>query len=434
MGLNVSVNTFLRGQIELFIERGYRPAAIQGQPGFFLLTDTEVKLFEEPTSFLYDQFVTAGSSRSTHTWEKAAYGLKTWFQYCQALERDWRSATSVDRTDFRDDFEGSVSPHTGELYGPKGIRDTMVVVRQFYAYAARKRWYFGDIGNDSDIFDDNETGNVRIDDDALAHTRTARTRLRDRELPKVGRNQKIRSLRIDDLRALLNYAGPQASQRNGDMRNCRDRLIFDIGVYVGLRVAEITGLTTLQFLNLNPNPATPYVDLALTIVGKGNVTRQVAIPTWLVLDAIEYINTERAQALARRKKASRGFPIQLFLGNLNSNRGEGIPITRGAIQKMVERACLALGLVDIDEKTNFETEEKYLQKVARYSVHDLRHTYAVYTYHIEVKNGNAEPWKKIQAQLGHARLKTTINTYLSHVNVFSAQPGLFSLHRSLGIA
>jgi integrase len=432
--LEVSVNTFLNGQIELFIERGYRPKAIKGQPGLFLLTDKEAKLFEEPTGFLYDQFVNAGSSPSVHTWEKAAYGLKTWFQYCQALKKDWRSVTSIDRTDFRDDFEASISPHTGELYGPKGIRDTMVVVRQFYAYAARKRWYFGDIGTGDDVFDDIETGNRGADEDALAHTRTARTRLRDRELPKVSRNQKIRCLRIDDLRALLNYVGPQATRRKGDMRNCRDRLIVDIGVYVGLRVREMARLTTLQFLNLNPDPAAPYVDLELTIVGKGDVVRQVAVPTWLVLDAIEYIDTERKQALANRKKSSRGIPTQLFLGHLNSNNGEGVPITRGAIQKMVERACLAIGLVDTEEKTDPDTGEKYLQKVARYSIHDLRHTYAVYTYHIEVKNKNLEPWKKIQAQLGHARLKTTINTYLAHVQIFSSQPGLFSLHRSLGLA
>lgn len=428
------MNTFLHGQIELFIERGYRPTAVKGQPGFFLLTDEDVKLFEEPTSFLYEHFVNAGSSPSTHTWGKAAYCLKTWFQYCQALGKDWRSATSVDRTDFRDDFESAISPHTGELYGPKGIRDTMVVVRDFYAFAARKRWYFGDIGTGSDVFNDIGTSNPRTDEDALAHTRIAKSRLRDRELPKVGRNQKIRCLRIDDLRALLNYVGPQATRRNGDMRNCRDRLIFDIGVYVGLRVAEIASLTTLQFLNLNPDPAKPYVSFELTICGKGNVVRQVAIPAWLVLDALEYIHTEREQALANRKKTHRGIPTQLLLGNLNSNNGQGVPITRGAIQKMVERACLAIGLVDTDEKTDIDTGEKYLQKVARYSIHDLRHTYAVYTYHIAVKDGISEPWKKIQAQLGHARLKTTINTYLAHVQIFNSQPGLFSLHRSLGLA
>jgi len=57
-------------------------------------------------------------------------------------------------------------------------------------------------------------------------------------------------------------------------------------------------------------------------------------------------------------------------------------------------------------------------KKAMHCVHDLRHTYAVLTYHAEVMNGNVEPWKKIQAQLGHKSLQTTIDTYLRYVSVF----------------
>lgn len=427
------MNSFFDSEVVLFIERGYRPTAIIGQPGLFLLRSTKVELFEEPTAFLYDRFVTAGVSPSAHTWHKAAFGLKTWFQYCQAKGKNWQAVTSIDRTDFRDDFTSAISPHTGETYGPKGIRDTMVVVREFYSYAAKKGWYFGDLG---EYWDTQEVGarNRPSKTDALIHTRVAKARKRDAELPKVGRSQKIRALRLDDLRTLFNYAGPQATLREGDMRNCRDRLICDIGFFVGLRVAEIAALTTLQFLNLTPDINAPYTSQILTIVGKGNVTRQVEIPNWLVLDACEYINTERAAALARSKKPSKVKPTKLLLGHLNSNNGEGRPITRGAIQKLIERACLASGLVDVDEKINPETGEVYLQRVARYSVHDLRHSYAVYTYHIEVKKGVAEPWKKIQAQLGHASLQTTIDTYLAHVSIFSDKPALFNLRRTLGIA
>lgn len=309
----------------------------------------------------------------------------------------------------------------------------MVAVRDFYVYCSKAGWYFGDIGG---YWDDSSPDQPMrpAKSDALVHTRVSKSRKIDRTLPKVAKNQKIRALRLDDLRALMNCVGPQALGRKGDMRNCRDRLICDIGFFVGLRVHEIVKLTTLQFLSLSPDKSKPYVSEELTIVGKGGKVRQVEIPTWLVLDAIEYISTERAAALANRKLSTRNPPTQIFLGHVNANNGAGRPITIAAVQKMIERACLVTGLTAVEKKTDPETGEEFLQTVARYSVHDLRHSYAVYHYHIEKNKGNAEPWKKIQAQLGHATLQLTIDTYLAHVSIFSDAPALFNIRRSLGIS
>lgn len=426
------VDTFLDSEIEIFIEPGERPNTTQGQPCLFLNLPTKFILFEEASSFLHDEYVKVGASPSRHTWSKAAYCLKTWLQYCQAIKKDWRSVSSIDRTDFRDALYEAVSPHTGEVYGPKGIWDTMVVVRRFYAYSAKKQWYFGDIGEGWDSKAQNGSESATSRDDATS-TRIGKRKQRDKDLPKVPRNQKRRSFKINDLHAFYDYCGPQASNRNGDVRNSRDRLIIDIGAFVGLRVHEIVNLTTLQFLNLNPDPSAPYVSQQITIKGKGKVVRDVTIPNWLVFDVLEYINTERKIALANCKQRFRNVPIQLLLGHVGARNGEGRPISANAIQKMVERACLAIGLVDIEQKINVDTGDTYQIKVARYSVHDLRHTYAVITYHLERKNGNAEPWKVIQTQLGHSKMETTINVYLASVELFNEHRGLYSLHRSMGM-
>jgi integrase len=428
------VDTFLDSEIEIFIEPGERPNTTKGQPCLFLNLLTRFILFEEASSFLLDEYVKAGASRSMHTWSKAAYCLRTWLQYCQAIRKDWRSVSSIDRTDFRDALYEAISPHTGEVYGTKGIWDTMVVVRRFYAYSAKKQWYFGDIAEEWTSKADGESENSFSRGGYTSTSiRIGKRKFRDKDLPKVARNQKRRSFRVDDLHAFNNYCGPQATNRNGDVRNCRDRLIVDIGVFVGLRVQEIVNLTTLQFLNLNPDPSAPYVSQRITIKGKGEVVREVTIPNWLVFDVLEYINTERKSALANCKQRFRNVPIQLLVGHVGARNGEGRPISVNAIQKMMERACLAIGLVDTEQKINADTGDAYLLKVARYSVHDLRHTYAVFTYHLEVKNGNAEPWKVIQIQLGHSKLETTINNYLACVEVFSEHRGLYSLHRSMGM-
>jgi integrase len=114
-------------------------------------------------------------------------------------------------------------------------------------------------------------------------------------------------------------------------------------------------------------------------------------------------------------------------------KNAGKPISNGAIQKMFREACFALGMVEIVEKTNPENGNTSQASIPLHSMHDLRHTYAVLTYHAERANGNAEPWKKIQAQLGHSHLQTTIDTYLSHVDIFTDQPGLLDVRRMIGL-
>ena len=68
----------------------------------------------------------------------------------------------------------------------------------------------------------------------------------------------------------------------------------------------------------------------------------------------------------------------------------------------------------------------------RYRVHDLRHTYAVWTYHIRTSLGDNEPWKWIQSQLGHSTLDTTINTYLKHVSILDRRSNFVDLRKVMG--
>lgn len=92
-----------------------------------------------------------------------------------------------------------------------------------------------------------------------------------------------------------------------------------------------------------------------------------------------------------------------------------------------------MGILETVQKEVPLTGKRLLSQVPKHSVHDLRHTYAVLTYHAERANGNAEPWKKIQAQLGHAHLQTTVDIYLSHVEIFTDQPGLLDVRGMLGL-
>jgi len=421
-------NTFLNSEISLFIHDDEHPELKKGCPALFLESRGELSLFEEPTRFLRTHFVQCGATPSPHTWHTASYGLKSWFQFLQALERDWQSASEQDRLDFRDIYLQSISPKTGKPYGASGVSRSMSIVRTFYEDCARRGVYHGDISCSTFA----EERKIPLDRDEFADIRLPSRKVKDRALPKVRPGVKIHPFTPGELKSLLNYLGPQASDLDHDQRSARNRLACDLGWAVGLRVDEINALTTLQFMTLVPDGTELFTGMPLTILGKGKKTRQVIIPAWLVIDVLAYIECERAKAIKARKTRDTRPTNRLFVG-LESSRDAGMPITNAALQKMIREACLALRLVTVIEKTVPETGERYLYKTPRHSMHDLRHTYAVLTYHAERLNGNPEPWKKIQAQLGHSRLQTTINIYLAHVEIFTDLPGLLDARKMLGL-
>ena len=420
---------FRAADIVLFINPIQSLGLKAGAPALFLEWNDRVVLFEAPTIFLAERYVRSGAQQSPHTWAKAAYALKSWFQYLQAVDKDWQDASEEDRISYREAFLSAISPKTGHLYGVAGIRDNMTVIREFHKFCSTKDSYFGDIGKSQKI-----EFRTPIDRDFLAHIQSSpRSANRDYALPKVRPAMKLHPIMATDLKGLLNHVGPQAAHRDGDLRPARDRLIFDLGWAVGLRLDEINRLTTLQFLSLVPDVSSPFTNLPVTIYhGKGKKTRQVGIPTWLVMDLLAYIVGERAVSLRACKSVARSKPINLLLAHATS-KAPGHSITNSAIQKMFRQACLTLGIVETVQKEVPLSGLRFLTQVPKHSIHDLRHTYAVLTYHAERANGNSEPWKKIQAQLGHRHLQTTIDTYLSHVEIFTDQPGLFDVRKMLGL-
>ena len=423
------VNMFLDGDVVLFINHSEDSGLKIGAPAVFLEGPDSAVLFEEPTTFLYERYVRSGAILSPHTWAKAAYALKSWFEYLQSTAMDWRDAGEQDRINFRDAYLSSISPKTGRLYGFAGVRDSLTVIREFYLFCATRNVYGGDVGGGH-----YSAVHIPIDRNFLAHTHILpNISSRDHALPIVRSETRIHAISATDLRSLLNHVGPQAAHRAGDMRPSRDRLICDFGWAVGLRLDEINRLTTLQFLHLVPDTRVPFANLPITIHhGKGGKTRQVAVPAWLVMDVLAYVKGERAESIRSRPTSARNLTHNLLLAHVSS-KSSGQAVTNSAIQKMFRQACLSLGIVKTVEKIEPLRGLRRLAQVPKHSVHDLRHTYAVLTYHAERLHGNSEPWKKIQAQLGHSHLQTTIDTYLAHVEIFTDQQGLLDVRGMLGL-
>jgi integrase len=155
-------------------------------------------------------------------------------------------------------------------------------------------------------------------------------------------------------------------------------LIGDLGWAVGLRIDEIRQLNRNQFLSLHPDPAFPGAEQILIVVGKGGKRRSVAVPNWLVVDAISYVDNERAFSVNAGGRAGRQDRGNLLVTGEGSSRS-GRPITHRRIQQVVEEACLRAGLTEVRRRTDPETRKSIEILKAKHCVHDLRHTYATLT-------------------------------------------------------
>ena len=225
---------------------------------------------------------------------------------------------------------------------------------------------------------------------------------------------------LKDLDGVLRALGTSPfEQGEADPRPSRDWLAAQLGLVTGMRVDEVASLCDWQILQL-PEATEPVdssgrdraspVHLRITKT-KGLVERTVVLPRLLLQEIVHYINGERKDAVSMNKRPGQK-TRSLFVNGVDAGHNAGRAISKKTLQRVFHRAVTDCGLLEHAPKVNPENEETYLGKKAKYSFHSLRHTFA-YTLYLERKKmGDPEPWKMIQARLGHKCLSTTIDTYL----------------------
>jgi integrase len=399
------------------------PALAIGQVA--ILSARTGEIHAEATSFLSERYCRSGSSKSPETWRTVGYHLASWLDYTSAAKIEWRAADEEDLIEFTQTLANTVSRQTGTLYCRSTIENKESVIRAFYDYLRSTKQYAGDILN--------STGSKgRSSRGAYVHTGRGRARLATRG-SRASSSGRIRPFYPAELQRALAEAGPRASEvvaKASDLEKsgllsastaCRNRLLFDLGWAVGLRVHEIHGLNRYQFLELIVDEEAMASSQIIYVAGKGSLgsgkkVRAVAVPNWLIADAQAYIEHLLPAAPAGRHTA-------LFLSSQESNR-PGRPISVRRLQQIVEETCCAANILRETEIIDLATHARSTVLVAAHSVHDLRHTYAVYTYLVESHKGNAEPWKKISSQLGHTLIDTTIKTYLKFIDILGPLEGV----------
>ena len=395
-------------------------------PGYSYLVDDETHCVIEPALlWLCHQYPPARSMWRPTTVANAAYDLCDWWRYLAHAGKAWDTADERDLVAYRDSMLHAVSPRTCEHYDLRSIRRRMGTVVSLYRWAAENGYYSGR------FLDQQEIRKVvrPIDADPLAHTSPSVRACRlSRVLPPSTRSadDHVRPLSSKEWALVSHALGPLPSELQTGGRPSRDRLGAEISLWTGLRVDEIAGLTINQVRDLTPDPMEPHAALRLRVVRtKGLRPRWVLIPTHLVLELRRYIDGERAECIAvGRRHGLRANPESLFVNGNASRHDAGKPIRAETLSRAFTAAVRTAGLTRSVTKTDPETGALYQSAEAAHTFHDARHTFAAWMYHAERAGGNAEPWKIIQARLGHRQLATTLNTYLRVVDDYRTEVNL----------
>ncbi|MBS1866805.1 MAG: tyrosine-type recombinase/integrase [Acidobacteria bacterium] len=391
--------------------------AQKGEPAFILVRHPEMRIHKDATRWLSELAV---NSSVTHQ-RNIAYALSHWHTYFLARGLDYARATLDDLRTYKSAMETVVSGTTGEPLAPGTVAQRMHAIAGYYAHGERAGWNLTALDlNHALLRASHQASEIEGEKHASAIDKKARKLAPRSESVETD----IRPLDVEPLKRLLSALAP--SDTEGLQR---DRLIAEWLAYVGLRIEEALGngnsssyerskkkrkgLTVYQIQELVADPDHPFDHQAVRVVGKYGKGRNVAVPNWLILKTQVYIQGERARAVKPLSKPT----SRLFVSGEGAqliHRGKPLSIRR--YQAIFAKACMRAGLTTLVEKHLSGSDQTRLVHVPKHSAHDLRHTYAVMTYFAEVALGNREPWKPIQAQLGHKSLQTTIDTYLAFVS------------------
>ncbi|SEM54609.1 Phage integrase family protein [Luteibacter sp. UNCMF331Sha3.1] len=247
-------------------------------------------------------------------------------------------------------------------------------------------------------------------EDLVIGRRTVSSIVAGRTYGQHERDDTINFMTFDEARAILSALGPLPSAHAASPRNAssRFRLAAEIVLNTGLRRAEVAGLLMAELAPaLQRTRGDDYVLIPVRLLGKGRVWRRVLFPSWLLKEIQQYIEGERHLALESRH-ARATFGCETLIVNPASSRTRpGLPTNPASIWQAYRKAQPKLKMEGRIDRT--------------FRFHDLRHTYAIWTWIERKRAGDRDPVKYIQSQLGHTSRETTETIYLKAVTLFEAQ-------------
>jgi len=393
-------------------------------PGFPLLVDLSNGIVCEPALlFLYYRHVKSKAKKPVHnTLYAYADDLKEWFRHLEEFQLAWNEVSDDDLTAFMKVMRATISPETGRPYATRTVNRRTSTVISFYRWATRS--IFKEIFNEA-VWESLEN---------IAHRR------RDFTLAlEADEQHHVSLIQPHAARKIIAIAGVSPSEiASGDyldrikekgrrlstaeFESCRNRLAIEISLQTGLRISEVCALRKDTFHGIGiqfPMPDT--LTIKISVNGKGGKKRKVDFSGVLLNEIAAYIAGERAGIILYKEIKD---PTALLLNPISAGKKAGARTTVRTLERAFNDACKKAGLSRPVEVCTFNKEGQVAGSKTDicplFVFHDLRHSFAIWTYYARKKNGDAEPWLYIQQQLGHSSLETTLNTYLAAAQDFEA--------------
>lgn len=393
---------------------------------FPYLIDNNTGIVCEPALvFLFDTYVLENPNKEVPaTLLSYAFDLKQWFCFLEEFGLIWTAAKIHHFTAFAKVMRATISPQTGRAYATTSINRHRTTIKSFYKWGKSRNIAAADTSAD-----------------CLLHCKL--DEIKSLRSLKKGANEKqhVSVMMREQAKLIVNAVGPLPSQLQATPRpesvfnsNCllsearsqrkengsTIRLAVEIALNTGLRISEVRSLTESQF-RLNDQVLSDTYLYAISVIGKGRKRRTVDFPGWLIRE----INAHVGMKCNKNDSLEESFS-KILQNNRKSKMSSSGAISTRTIQRQFANACIQANQYQMEEISTFEDAPGGLlggtskRRSPNFCFHDLRHTYAVWTYYARKRAGDNEPWLYIQKQLGHADLITTIETYLSSTREFEA--------------
>jgi integrase len=388
-------------------------------PGFSFLVDSSTESIIEPALFwLTSNFPFRGKRWSAASVENAAFDLRLWWTSLERMGKAWDEVTPTELEEFRDELMTTVSVRTQQLYGPGIVRRTIGSVASMYKWAAAQGLYSGPPMDKREI----RNGYRRADTDFLAGIAPSRRKpslVILKGTPPLP--NRVHPLQPHEWTKIFRALGPLPSEQEESVFvPSRNRLTAETSLWSAARVDEVAHISKYQIASLEPDEVDDDVSMVIHLTHtKGLIPRNAKIPAHLVRELKTYIKGERAEAVEKGRSYGLAHePKALFVNGVDAGRDAGRGVTRWTLWRTFHLAVLEAGLTREVTKVELASGNQFDELVAAHCFHDLRHTFACWHYQAEVESGNPEPWKSVQARLGHQKLSTTVDLYLKVVDLF----------------
>jgi integrase/recombinase XerC len=362
-----------------------------------------------------------------------AFDCKDWLTFLDAFGIVWHQATVDDLENYVGIMNAAISPTSGEEYRTATPRRRISTIEGLYKWARERKIYDGEIPINALLL---PTAKAASDGGVESRRKVTVTTRAEEDEP-------VHVMEREQARAIINNVGPLPSDvLNGrgeysfgstdvaihsfgfDIRTSRDRLGVEYAHNSGLRVSEVRNLNCRLFENFKPELLADNRNYKIRIVGKGRKPRRVDVPGWLIKETLCYIAYERH--LIASTVGADADAEALLLNPTFTRQHAGRRVTVRTLERKFSEACVRAGQSQFGERTAIRQRgdrverNTFVKEIPDFVFHDLRHTYAVWTYYARKKAGDNEPWLYIQARLGHEHLTTTMDKYLKAAGDFEA--------------